>query len=190
MDKQIGKLFVISAPSGAGKTTLVERALNELGCLKRVVTFTTKEPRARETQDIDYYFISRAEFEQKIAEHFFLEWSDVYGAYYGTPRSILQELEQGESRIVIVDRKGALAIQEIYPEAVLIWIKPPSLEILKQRLCDRNTESAEKINFRLALAQNELAVSPKEFNYVLVNNDLNQATHDLISIIKKQMGKI
>lgn len=186
MDKQVGKLFVVSAPSGAGKTTLVERALNELTWLKRVITFTTKESRARETQDIDYHFISRAEFEQKIAEHFFLEWSDVYGAYYGTPQTVLQEIERGESRIVIVDRKGALAIKKIYPKAVLIWIKPPSLEILKQRLCARNTESAEKISFRLALAQKELALEPKEFNYVLINNELNQAIHDLIDIIVKQ----
>lgn len=194
--KKNGKLFVVSAPSGAGKTTLIDMVLKKntgssrlSDRVSRVITYTSKQPRSGDVHGVDYYFVSISEFEKKIEENFFLEWSNVYGAYYGTPREILAQLAMGVSYIVIVDRLGAQNIKRIYEEAILIWIVPPSIEILEERLRSRGTETAQKIEFRLALAREELQAEEFEklFKYVLINADKSDACAELEAVLDENL---
>lgn len=193
-NKKSGKLFVISAPSGAGKTTLVETVLSKLVIshkIKRIITYTTKQPRAHEVHGVDYYFLEKRDFLQKIQEQFFLEWSDAYGDLYGTAREILELIKLGNSFIAIVDRRGAANIKKICEDAVLIWITPPSIEVLRERLAHRGTETQEKLLFRLNLAQQELAQEKLEplFAHVIVNDELAQAQRELEYILRKELNK-
>jgi guanylate kinase len=185
-----GKLFVISAPSGAGKTTLVQHSLERLreSCvISRVVTYTTKEPREGEAvQGVDYHFISQAEFEKKIGEGFFIEWSSAYGHYYGSPSSLVEYMAKGHSFILIVDRAGAGRIKEAIPEAVLIWIYTSSIEVLKKRLIARGGDSPEQIEKRLALAVSEIeqeTVRPS-YNFHVLNEDFYESVEKLCEIFK------
>lgn len=185
-----GKLFVISAPSGAGKTTLVRygvERLRESHAISRVVTYTTKVPREGEAQQgVDYYFLSQADFEKKIGENFFIEWSCAYGDYYGSPNSIVNRMAEGHSCVLIVDRAGASRIKEQIPEAVLVWIYTPSLEVLKQRLIKRGGESPEQIARRLELAMSEIEqelVCPV-YNFHVLNEDFCESLEKLCEIFK------
>lgn len=180
-------IFVISAPSGAGKTSLVESVLarkqsNVL--LERVVTYTTKSPKPGELHGKDYYFISTSEFEQKIAEDFFIEWSNAYGHYYGSPRSMLAAREKGISSIIILDRTGAHNMLLRVPDAILIWIMPPSIDILEKRLLVRGRETPEQIKKRIELATQELAAEKKNslFHYCVQNDDFVNASQKLEAI--------
>jgi len=186
-----GKLFVVSAPSGAGKTTLVRMACDRLGIqcrLSQVITYTTKAPRSGEKEGIDYHFLSQTSFERKIADGFFIEWSAAYGHYYGSPRHILADLEKGLSYIVVVDRNGARSIAEQYPDAILIWIYTENFEILAQRLQARKTEDQAQINARLALAKQEISDERNNsfFDYHVLNDNLEKAFGSIKSIIEEE----
>ncbi|MCL4361500.1 guanylate kinase [Candidatus Dependentiae bacterium] len=188
-----GKLFLIAAPSGAGKTTLVNELLTsfkDIYNIHRVITYTSRHPRGNEVTGQDYHFISSIEFEAKIEEGFFLEWSNVYSSYYGTPKNIINELEKGKSYFLIIDRFGVKQILEKFPYALSIWIQPPSLEILEQRLLQRNTESLEKISKRLAIAAQELEIENIEpiCTYCIVNDCKKLATDQLKQIVFKELG--
>jgi guanylate kinase len=177
-----GKLFVISAPSGGGKTSLVNALLGQepfKSSISRVVTYTTRSPRPGDVNGYDYHFVRELEFIELSAKGFFIEWSIAYGTYYGTPASALDDIAQGSSRIVILDRDGARNIAKAYPQAILIWIAPPSLEVLESRLRARNTENGEQIKRRLALATQEMdeeAQNPQYSHHILndfFENSLN-----------------
>lgn len=187
-----GRLFVISAPSGAGKTSLVKVIVERLGdryALERLVTYTTKEPSAQEQHGIDYHFVSPQEFEQKIAEGFFIEWSTVYGAYYGSPKHIDRILAEGKSLIAVVDRHGARQIADFFAQAVLIWIQPPEESALKERLISRGRDHEGDINKRLEIAKAELAAEQLNsfYKYRVINENFTKAAQDLQEIFIKEL---
>lgn len=194
MENRCGKLFLISASSGAGKTTLVREVLARLHSehgIKRVITYTTKAPRPGELQGIDYHFLSEADFIEKIGQGFFVEHSTVYGAYYGFPRSILHDIDKGAHYIAIVDRAGAASIKAEKPDAVLIWIQAPDTQALEARLTSRAQDSQEVIAFRLAIAQRELAgeLSDALYTHHILNDDLEAAIVNLEELIRAEVAR-
>jgi guanylate kinase len=189
-----GKLFILSAPSGAGKTTLAHKLIERCGerySIERVITYTSKKPRSSEIHGKDYHFISEQEFKEKMREGFFLEWSTTYGAYYGSPREILEHMAQGRSYIAIVDRAGAKALKSCVESATLIWIVPPTLDTLKARLQARDQDSAETIKYRLQLAQKELEEEEKNsfFTHTIVNDSIEDALQALENLIEKELAE-
>jgi guanylate kinase len=187
--KPKGKLFVVSAPSGAGKTTLVTEALKTLQkdfSIERVVTCTSREPRGTEQNKIDYLFFSKKEFEEKINNNFFLEHTEYSGNCYGSPSSIFNDMEQGKSFILIIDLVGAKRIKQIATQATFIWIAPPSLKILEKRLRNRKTDNDIKITKRLEVALKEMSEEKylSLFDYHITNDNLTDSINELTSIIK------
>jgi guanylate kinase len=175
------RIIIITAPSGSGKTTLVRRLLQSMPNIAFSISACTRAPRSGELDGRDYYFLTEPEFKARIDADEFVEWEMVYtGKYYGTLRSELQRIwDSGRTPLVDIDVKGALAIQEQYPDTSLsIFIKAPTLEILRERLIARGTESAQMLEERLAKAEYELMAAP-EFDRIIVNDDLEQATEDL-----------
>lgn len=190
----IGTLFVISAPSGAGKTTLVTHLLERLKddwSIDRVITYTTKEPRPTEVQAKDYYFISMAEFERRILEGYFLEWSNAYGNYYGSPASIREKLAQGHHKVIITDRTGAKSIKNAIPEAVLVWLYAESVDVLKKRIEKRGQDSDRQLCLRLNLAQQEIEQEKLEnlFDFHVLNQNFFEALEHLTTIFLKKLAK-
>ncbi|TNE78359.1 MAG: guanylate kinase [Bacteroidetes bacterium] len=169
-----GKVIIFSAPSGAGKTTVVRHLLQSRNDLAFSVSATTREPRNGELDGRDYHFISKADFEAKVHERAFVEWEQVYsGSYYGTLKTEVERIWLAGKHVVFdVDVVGGVNLCKIYGDQALgIFIKPPSLQVLAERLAKRGTESPEKLQERVAKAERELAYEG-EFNAVLVNDDL------------------
>ena len=181
-----GKLFVISAPSGTGKTTIVRRILQKFPQCIRSISATTRKPRPAERDGIDYHFLSEAEFRRKIAAGEFFEWEEVHGALYGTPKSSIEVARHGDKDLILdIDTRGALSIQKAYGKAsCLIFLKPPAQEILEQRLRQRRTEEETSLKKRLEAAQRELAEQNK-FDYVIINDDLERAVQEVAAVIEK-----
>ena len=176
------KIIIITAPSGSGKTTLVKRLLSASPELAFSISACTRAPRTGELDGRDYYFLTEPEFKRRIDEDAFVEWEMVYtGKYYGTLKEELARIwAEGRTPLVDIDVKGALAIQEQFPEDSLsIFIKAPSLEVLRERLLMRGTESPQMLEERLAKAEYEL-MDAGEFNLIIVNDDLVQATEELV----------
>jgi guanylate kinase len=187
-----GKLFVLSGPSGVGKTTLSNALFDKLGKnynLSRVITYTTKAPRLGEKNGIDYHFVSEQEFELKLSQGFFIEYSKVYGHYYGSPRSILSQLKSGKSFLLVVDQNGAYQIKQQYNGAVMFWITPPCAAVLANRLKNRATENNDDIIKRLQIAACELETEQEKqlFDYVVENNLLQQTIDNISQIIKAEI---
>jgi guanylate kinase len=191
MQEKKGKLFLVTAPSGAGKTTLVQHVITRLSpeySLQKVITYTTKRPRPGEREGIEYHFLSEEDFIQRISEGFFIEHSTAYGAYYGFPKDIFFSLSQGQSFMGIVDIAGAKAIKSYFPDSILIGIRPPDQHALEQRLRQRGEDNSSEIAFRLTLAQNELTHLEKGlFNYIMVNDLLDDAILKLEEIVRKEL---
>lgn len=186
-----GKLIIVSAPSGAGKTTLVKHLLENLDSIEFSVSCATRNPRPNEIHGQDYYFISTEEFKQKIDNQEFAEFEEVYaGSFYGTLKSEIQRIwDKGKSVIFDIDVIGGVNLKKIYPENSLsIFIMPPSVEELENRLRNRNTESEEKLQMRVKKAEKELLLAP-EFDKIIVNNDLEESQKEIadlvISFLKK-----
>lgn len=171
------KIIIITAPSGAGKTTIVRKLLSELPQLAFSISASTRRPREAEVHGRDYYFLTMDEFHRKIEEDAFAEYEMVYaGKYYGTLKSELQRIwAQGQVPLVDIDVKGALSIKEKYQEAALsIFIQPPSLEALRERLSERGTETPASLEERLAKARYELSFA-HEFDAIVLNDELETA---------------
>ena len=179
------KLIVITAPSGSGKTTLVKRLIKSCPELEFSISACTRKPREGEHHSKDYYFYEESYFKQLIEEGAFIEWEMVYtGKYYGTLKAELERIwKEGRTPLVDIDVKGALAISEQFPDAAkTIFIEAPSLEELKRRLEFRGTETAHSIEERVTKAAHELTFAPK-FNHIIINDDLEKATKDLIEYV-------
>lgn len=186
---QKGKIFVVSAPSGAGKTTIVKNTLKEIPELEFSVSATTRERRETEIEGKDYFFISEKEFEQKIRNNEFVEWEQFYDYYYGTLKSYVDDkVNSGKSIVLELDVKGAVSIKKAYPESVLIFIMPPSLEVLKNRLINRKTESEKDLQKRFERAEMELGYQSK-FDYVVNNENLNFAKKQVLEIVKNELSE-
>ncbi len=174
---------VISAPSGTGKTSVVEKLLASDGRLLRALTATTRPPREAEVNGKDYLFLSMEEFEAKKKNGFFAESALVHGYWYGSPREqIDQGLHRGKWVVLNVDVQGGLTIKAAYPQAVLIFLLPPSMEALEERLRGRRTDTEEVIRERLENARAEMAVAP-QYDYVVVNDDIKACAGRLLAII-------
>lgn len=183
-----GNLFVMTGASGVGKGTIRGRLL-EYHRMYYSISMTTRPPRAGEKNGVDYYFVSKPEFEAKIAQNGFLEHALYVDDYYGTPREPVESaLSRGQDVLLEIEVQGALQVAEAMPEAILVFIIPPSLSELRRRLLVRGTDSLEKIHKRLKRAEEEIRLAYK-FKYVLVNNQLDKAVGDFASIIQAERLK-
>ncbi len=180
-----GRLIVVSGPSGAGKSTLIREALDAVPQLAYSVSATTRPPRPGEADGQHYIFLSREEFERRIEEGHFLEWAEYSGNLYGTPVGRVEELlEKGRSVILEIELQGARKVREKRPDAVMVFVRAPSLEETRRRLEGRATETAEAMETRLATAAREVAAR-EEFDYEVVNGEREEARKDMIEVMEK-----
>lgn len=181
------KIVIITAPSGAGKTSITKFLLNKYDYLDFSISAATRSPRNNEKNGVDYYFIAVQDFQQKIKDNAFAEWEMVYeGKYYGTLKSELERIWQnGKIPILDIDVKGAIHIQQQYPHQTLsIFIQPPSINILKERLESRGTETPESINTRLNKAAYEISFN-QSFDKIIINDNLEKACKEAEEAIQK-----
>lgn len=179
-------LIVVSGPSGSGKGTLCQMLRKELPDLVYSISLTTRHPRPNEKNGVDYIFVSREEFQKHIDAGDFLEWAEVYGNYYGTLRSTVEEnLRAGKDVLLELDIQGGQQVKRIFPDAVLIFIMPPSLDELSKRIIGRGTDDAATINMRLSCAPNEL-LAAKNYDYVVYNDVVERAVQELLNIIRRE----
>ncbi|MCZ2223575.1 MAG: guanylate kinase [Chitinophagales bacterium] len=179
------KIIIITAPSGAGKTSITRFLLNKYSNLSFSISATTRNSRANEKNGVDYYFISVQEFQQKIKENAFAEWEMVYdGKYYGTLKTELERIWlQNKTPILDIDVKGAIHIQQQFPHQTLsLFIQPPSIDILRERLESRGTETIESVNTRLNKAAYEISFS-HSFNKIIINDDLDKACKEAATVV-------
>ena len=179
-------VFVISAPSGSGKSSLVQRLLQDVPNLHFSISYTTREPRGSERNGIDYHFITRDDFERRILAGEFLEHAVVFGNYYGTSRLTLNQAKtEGKDLVLDIDVQGAGQLKTTLPEAVTIFILPPSRKVLEERLRRRSQDSSTVIERRLRAAAGEVS-NYKQYDYVLINRDLDECARDLEAIVRTQ----
>lgn len=184
-----GNLFVLSAPSGGGKDAVLSKLKEYDYNIKQSISFTTREIRAGETDGVDYYFTDVADFEQKIQEGFFLEYVKYGENYYGTPRKKVEELiEAGHNVLFKIEVEGAGNIRKCFPDCVSVFIVPPSMVVLEERLRGRKTETEESIKRRLEIARDEL-LRACEYDYVVINDKIEDCIADICSIIKAENSK-
>lgn len=186
MKKQRGQLIILSGPSGAGKGTVCQAATAHNPNLKISISATTRAPRGEEQNGVEYFFLDKADFEKKIEEDAFLEYAKVHDHYYGTPKAhVLQMLDEGTDVILEIDVQGAAQIKEKLGFGVLIFIAPPSIQVLKERLVNRKTDSDAQIQLRMKNALTELQQA-EHYDYVIVNDTVDQAVADLEAIIRAE----
>lgn len=177
-----GTAFILSAPAGTGKTTLISRLTHEFDHLVRSISFTTRRPRNNEKEGHDYHFVSFQEFKHKIDQGHFIEYAEVFGNFYGTDKTSIDKLlEQGFDVVLVIDTQGALAIKPFFP-GVYIFMGPPSMEELSRRLRNRETENDGDIQVRLEWAKHEIEQASK-YDYQIINGDLEETYQTLKSII-------
>jgi len=191
--KKSGKLFIVSAPSGAGKTSLVDNVLRRVPCecmLDRMVTYTSRDMREGEKNGIDFFFISESIFEQKIQEGFFVEWSKAYGSYYGSPNQVVNELNSGRSLILVIDRTGMQQVLNLFINAVTIWIYTPDIQVLRKRLLERGKNTVEQIEKRLKIAAQELREEneKKIYKYKILNDHFDDAVKSFEAILLYELA--
>ena len=187
-----GKLFVISGPSGAGKGTICNALMKDADpdelCLS--ISVTTREPRTGEQDGVHYYFISEDEFSELLDKDGLLEFAEVYGRHYGTPKQkVIDKLNSGVDVILEIEMQGALKVRKNYPDGVFIFILPPSMAELRKRITGRGTETQEAIDYRLSQALSEIAYIDK-YDYAVVNGKLDEAVDRVKAIIKAEHSKV
>jgi len=185
-----GLVFVVSAPAGTGKTTLVRLLTQEFACVEESVSCTTRAPRVGEVEGKDYHFLRQEEFQERIKAEDFLEYAEVFGKWYGTSKELVyQKVRQGKHVVLVIDTQGAQKLMAQSFEAVYIFIKPPSLEELQQRLIQRKTEDEKTREERLSWAQREMQAA-SAYDYQIVNAELEVAYEVLRSIIIAEEHKV
>ena len=192
MQKQNGKLFVISGPSGAGKGTIVNAVMDQADPSGTAlsISMTTREPRPGEEDGVNYFFVTKEEFRRQIEAGGFLEYAEVYDHYYGTPKSkVVEKLNQGRDVILEIDIQGALNVKKAFPEGVLIFILPPSMEVLRNRLTGRGTDAPEVIERRLSKIRGELTFIDR-YDYGVVNGDLEEAVETVQAIMRAEHARV
>ena len=181
-----GNLFIITAASGAGKTSLVRALVADNPNIKVSISFTTRQPRVSEKDGEDYFFLDEINFKKIIENDEFLETAKCHGALYGTSKLTVKEaLEKGEDIILEIDYQGAFSVKKLFPESISIFIIPPSIDALEDRLNNRGQDSKEDIKLRIAAARNEMSHLEK-FDYVTINDDFEKALLELKAIIQSK----
>ena len=188
----MGKLFIVSGPSGVGKTTLVHAFVSQKGSLYHIsqeITYTSRAPRAGEELNMAYHFVSKQAFEEKIKEGFFLEWRAFCDNYYGIPTTTVSEVGFGRSYFLILDQQGARSMSKLHKESILIWIEPQNIAVLKERLYKRNSEDAQQIARRIEKAEWDIQEENNHpfYTYHILNDTLDKALQELESIVKKEL---
>ena len=179
-------VFIISAPSGSGKSTLVHRLLKTVPNLEFSISYTTREPRPSETPGVDYIFITRKDFEDRLARGEFLEYAEVFGNYYGTNRETFESAtRQGKDLVLDIDVQGARQLKVAIPRAISIFVLPPSRDVLEQRLRSRSQDSEEVIQRRLRGAAEEVQ-NYTQYDFVLINRDIEEASARLATIVEAE----
>ena len=182
-EKGVGLIFIISAPSGTGKTTLVKEVMQRLPGLRFSVSYTTRLPRPNEKEGEDYHFVSHSTFQKMVEKNEFLEWAEVLGNRYGTPRPDLKKLEsEGTDLVLDIDTQGAKKVMNETVQPVSIYFLPPSLKVLRERLINRGGDSLEMIKFRLSNARRDMEEA-HGYHYVLINDKIEDAVEKLRCII-------
>jgi len=185
-----GRLIVLSSPSGGGKTTICEQLLRRETLLRRSVSATTRPPRGQECDGREYYFIDEAEFKKSIRARQFLEWAQVHGHYYGTLKSEVKKQQRaGRDVVLVIDVQGGLSVKRCNPEAVLIFIKPPSFKVLEARLRGRGTDERQTISERLRHARWEMAQALK-YDYAVVNRRLTEVVRQIEAVLTAERLKV
>ena len=189
MPKRRGRIFIISSPSGCGKTTLLNSLKKSKFDIERSVSATTRRPRKAEKNKRDYYFLKEPDFKRLLRRGEFLEWTDNFGDLYGTPRRFVGgAISKGKDIILSIDVKGAMAVKKIYKDAVLIFLLPPSMKILEKRLKGRKSEGREMVFKRLRAAQKELSYLNR-YDYKIVNANLAKAVKTLKAVITAERNR-
>jgi guanylate kinase len=181
-----GILLVLSAPSGAGKTTLARRLLKEPGFADAQfsISYTTRKPRGSEQNGVDYHFVDVPTFQQRINAGQFLEWAEVHGEYYGSSQAVAdQVISTNGVAIFDIDVQGGNTIKSRHPHAVLVFVLPPSITELERRLRDRKTDSEDSIGRRMLAAQQEIVAGTRTYDYLIINDDLERALSELKSVV-------
>ncbi|MFY9302369.1 MAG: guanylate kinase [Atribacterales bacterium] len=185
-----GLLFVLSGPSGVGKSTLRKEVMKRCPALKYSISYTSRAPRRDEKEGVDYYFVDMETFEEMKEKGEFIEWAKVHGNYYGTPRRQVEEwLKEGFDVILEIDVQGAKQVKKNCPDGIFIFIAPPSLKTLEQRLRERNSDPEDEILLRMTNAHLEMQ-SIRDYNYLVVNDVLEEAVDKLRSIIIAERCRI
>ncbi len=184
-----GAIFIVSAPSGTGKSTICKEIIKQIPDIMFSVSYTTRTKRKGEVDGVDYFFISESDFDKKIKENFFLEWADVYGKKYGTSREFIDKAtSSGKDVLLEIDVQGARNIKNIFKRAIAIFILPPSIEELEKRMKQRNENSEDDMLLRLIHARDEIMKSTF-YDYIVINDDLNSAVEKVKSIIIAERHK-
>lgn len=184
-----GLLFVVSGPSGAGKGTIC-KALAEQEHIDLSVSMTTREPRMGEMEGVSYYFVDKDTFASMIQQNGFLEYAEVYGNYYGTPKDmVLRQMDKGRDVVLEIDIQGALKVKEVYPKGIFIFILPPSMAELRKRITGRGSESEESLSLRLGETLREVAYIDK-YDYCIINDKVEEAVANLIAIRKAEHFRV
>lgn len=179
-----GHLYIVTAPSGAGKTTLVRLLLEQDADIGLSISYTTRAPRTGEENGVAYHFIDTSDFLARVGQGEFLEWAEVHGNYYGTSRTWIEaQMATGRDVLLEIDWQGAQQVRKVFRDAIGVFILPPSMAELERRLSGRGTDSGEVIARRLAAARDEMR-HVGEFDYVIINNDLQVALTDLLSVVR------
>jgi guanylate kinase len=176
--------IVLSAASGTGKTTLGQRLIKRFPQIKLSVSYTTRAPRGGEVNGIDYYFVSTSQFEDMVHTNAFIEWAQVHGNMYGTAYSeVSRRLQSGEDVLLDIDVQGGKSIRDRFPDSLLVFLLPPSMQELRRRLSSRGTDSAEQVQLRLLNARREIEAAAI-YDYLIVNDDLDRASDALADVVR------
>ena len=187
MGSKKGKVIVISAPSGTGKSTVCRLLLKKIKNLKYSVSVTTRQKRKFEKDGKDYFFVTKYEFKKMVKNNYFIEWQKVHNNYYGTPKEFIEKnLNKGYNVLLDIDVKGGKTLKKIYPDGIFIFLVPPSWEELKRRLKSRGTEDEKELELRLKNAKKELKFK-KYYDFVIVNDKIEETLKKIVEIIKENL---